>query len=446
MACNVLRGAAAVTFLWCALQAGTGADAQPVLLDTGESPVVQVGIRSGTIVIDTWDRPNVSVESADDVNVRKVTARFGNEPGAIPMSVPMLSAPVRTPQGDDVTLPPENFVFSTVSPGAHEAVLVTATDAVVATVHIPANTALLVVRSGGASQIEVNNYRSGTIIVHSRAGIVRLNNAGGDAFVQVVNGTIFANNSNFNRIRARTAVRNIAFEHCSAKQIEATSVAGSILYDGGTLQSGLAHFESDRGNVAIGLNGGARIAARSGTVGRIYTAFDSPTNVQQHSGDETVTVSGGGPLVSVASTQGSVYLYDGALAAKKQLSAEWEPIKQSFPAIAKAPQPPAQTQPQTQNKPASSTTTTEKTQTQQQKPAAEPAEGTAPKPAAAPVEAKPPPAPPKTAPKAAAPPPPPPPKIAAPAPAPAPHPAAPKVAVPPPAPHPVVLPKAIGIH
>jgi hypothetical protein len=407
IACSVTRGFAALTLLWCALQAGTVADAQPVLLDTGESPVVQIGIRSGTIVVDTWDRPGVSVESADEVNVRKVMARFGNEPGAIPMSVPMLSAPVRTPQGDEVTLPPENFVFSTVSPGPHEAVLVTATDAVVATVHIPSSTALVVVRSGGASQVEVNGYRGGTMIVHSRAGVVRLNNDGGDAFVQVVNGTIFASNSNFNRIRARTAVHNIAFEHCTAKQIEATSIAGSVLYDGGTLQSGLAHFESERGNVALGLNGGARIAARSGTAGRVYTAFEAQPNISQRAGDETITVAGGGPLVNASSAQGAVYLYDGTLASKKQLTQEWEQLKQTFPGISRA----RVTQPQSQ-------------QVQPQAkpeivPAAQPAAKTPPKPAPPPPPPPPPPAP-KVAPKVAVPPPPrPPPK-------PAPHPIAPK--------------------
>lgn len=405
-----MRGAAALAFLLFALQAGTVAEAQPAFFDTGDAPVVQIGIRSGTVVVDTWDRAGVDIESADDVNARKVTARFGNEPGAIPMSVPMLSAPVRTPQGDDVTLPPENFVFSSVSPGPHEAVLVTATDAVVATVHVPANTALLVVRSGAASQIEVNNYRSGTLIVHSRAGIIRLNNDGGDAFVQVVNGVIFANNSNFNRIRARTAVRNIAFEHCSAKQIEATSIAGSILYDAGTIQSGLAHFESDRGNVAIGINGGARIAARAGTQGKVYTAFDTQPSVAPRNGDQTVSIGGGGPLVNVASTQGSVYLYDGSLATKRQLGQEWEPLRASFPAISKAP-----TLTNQQSKPASGTTT-EKTQSVPQKVEAEPV--VEPKPAAKPAA-----------------------KPAVPANAPKPVPKA----VVPPAPHPVIAPKALRV-
>ncbi|HXF32962.1 MAG TPA: hypothetical protein VN603_00220 [Candidatus Acidoferrales bacterium] len=321
IACSVMRGFAAVTLLSYALQAATVANAQPALLDTGDAPVVQIGIRSGTIVVDTWDRPGVSVDSADDVSVRKVAARFGNEPGAIAMSVPMLSAPIRTPQGDFVTLPPENFVFSTVTPGAHDAVLVTATDVVAATVHVPANTALVVIRSGANSQINVNNYRSGTLIVHSRAGAVRLNNDGGDAFVQVVNGTIVARNSSFNRIRVRTALRNIVFEHCNAKQIEATSTGGSIVYDGGTLQPGLAHFESERGNVAIGLNSGARIAARSGTAGRVYTTFD-----KQRNGEGMYVLGGGGPLVNASSSQGSVYLYDGTIASKKSLGQEWAPL------------------------------------------------------------------------------------------------------------------------
>jgi hypothetical protein len=333
IACSVRRAVAGFALFVCALQAGT-ATAQPVFLDTGEAPVVQIGIRSGTIVVDTWERAGVDVESADDVNVRRVTARFGNEPGAIPMSVPMLSAPVRTPQGDAVTLPPENFVFSTVAPGPHTAVLVTANANVAATVHVPPNTALLVVRSAAASQIEINNFRTGTFIVHSRAGVVRLNNDGGDAFVQIVNGNILANNSNFNRIRVRTAVRNIAFERCSARQIEATSIAGSILYDGGTFQPGLARFETERGNVAIGVAGGARITAR-GPQGRVFTAFDGPVNVQQRNGQADAVVGGGGPLVSASSIAGAVYLYDGTLASKRQLPPDWEALRQNFAAVAR---------------------------------------------------------------------------------------------------------------
>lgn len=344
IACSAIR-VAAVAFLWYALQAGIGAQAQPVFLDAGEAPVVQIGVRSGTIVVDTWDRPGVTVDSADEVNVRKVTARFGNAPGDIPMSVPMLAGPVRTPQGDDVTLPPENFVFSTVSPGPHDAVLVTATDAVVATVHIPANTALLVVRSVTASQIEINNYRAGTTIVHARAGVVRMNGDGGDAFIQVINGNVFANNSNFNRIRVRTAVRNIAFVRCNAKQIEATSVAGSIIYDAGSFQPGLAHFQTERGNVAIGVEGGARVAAR-GPQGRVFTALEGPSQQRNANGESTIVVGGGGPLVNASSDQGSVFVYDGSLSAKKQLPSDWERVRRAFPAIVRPPA--VQLQPQSQ--------------------------------------------------------------------------------------------------
>lgn len=343
IACSAIRVAAAA-LLWYALQAGLGAQAQPVFLDAGGAPVVQIGVRSGTVVVDTWDRPGVTVDSADDVNVRRVTARFGTQPGDIPMSVPMLAGPVRTPQGDDVTLPPENFVFSTVSPGPHDAVLITANDSIVATVHIPANTALLVIRAVAASQIEVNNYRTGTTIIHSRAGIVRLNNDGGDAFVQLVNGNVLANNSNFNRIRVRTAVRNIAFVRCSARQIEATSVAGSIIYDGGSFAPGLAHFQSERGDVAVGVTGGARIAAR-GPPGRVYTALDgAPPYQQRNASDAPIVVGGGGPLVNASSDAGSVYVYDGALSAKRQLPPEWDGVRKAFPAIAR-PGPGAQFEP-----------------------------------------------------------------------------------------------------
>lgn len=326
---SVRAGLAGIALLFCVVLAGGNASAQPAFFDTGEAPIVQIGIQSGDLIVNTWDRPGVQVESPDNINFRKVTARFGNGPGLIPFTVPMLAAPVRTPDGDNVTLPPENFVFSTVTPGAHDAILVTAGD-ISATVHIPANTALLVVRAGGAAQISVNNYRSGTFIVHARGGVVRLINDGGDGFVQVVNGNIAARDSSFNRIRVRTAVHNIAFENCSAKQIEASTISGSIIYDHGTFQPGLAHFESERGNVAIGVAGGARINAQS-QQGRIVSSFDGPVAVQQRNGQATTVVGGGGALVNASSGRGSVYLYDGTLGQKRGLSEEWQGLRRDFP-------------------------------------------------------------------------------------------------------------------
>ncbi len=86
-------------------------------------------------------------------------------------------------------------------------------------------------------------------------------------------GSISVNNSTFNRIRVRTAAGNIVFENSNVRQIEASSVNGSIAYDNGTFVPGIARFESQKGNVAIGVaGGGARIDAHSGG-GRIFSGF-----------------------------------------------------------------------------------------------------------------------------------------------------------------------------
>lgn len=328
------RGLAGLAFLAFVLLAGRLVEAEPAYVPTGDAPVVEVGIGSGKLVINTWDQPGVAVQSNDDVSVRKAGVRFGNEPGATPSTVQMLAAPLRTPQGDTVTLPPETFVFSTVQPGVHDTVVLNAADAT-ATIHVPANTALVVVRSTGSAQIAIDDYRQGTFIVHARAGTVRLANDAGDGFVQVVNGNVVARNSNFNRIRVRTALRNISFVHCDARQIEATSIGGSILYDGGTFQPGLAHFSSERGNVAIGVAGGARIAAR-GPDGRVFSQFDGPATVQQRDGLAQAVVGNGGAFVNASSAQGSVYLYDGSLS-RAQPREAWQAIEQRFQRPGAAP-------------------------------------------------------------------------------------------------------------
>src|SRR5665213_2870012 len=49
------------------------------------------------------------------------------------------------------------------------------------------------------------------------------------------------------------------FERCRSKQIEATSVTGSIVYDGGAFDPGLARFESQSGNIALGVTSSAQL-------------------------------------------------------------------------------------------------------------------------------------------------------------------------------------------
>ena len=64
----------------------------------------------------------------------------------------------------------------------------------------------------------------------------------------------------------------MTFRGCTSHQIEASSKYGSIVYDNGKFQPGLARFESDHGNVALGVRGGAQIGAHSGS-GHIVSTF-----------------------------------------------------------------------------------------------------------------------------------------------------------------------------
>ncbi len=95
------------------------------------------------------------------------------------------------------------------------------------------------------------------------------------------------------------------FEHCAAAQIQASSLTGSIIYDNGTFTPGLAHFESQRGSVALGVaNGNAQITAHSDS-GRVF--------------NEAQGFVRGGPVVTATSGSGAVLYYRGSLRQHPQL-------------------------------------------------------------------------------------------------------------------------------
>ena len=113
---------------------------------------------------------------------------------------------------------------------------------------------------------------------------------------------IEATNSSFDRLRVRTATGNMFFRGCSSQQIQATSNYGSIVYDNGDFQAGLARFESDHGNVALGVRGGAQIGAHSGS-GHVVSNFQDGAFVQGNPETKQATVGGGGPVVTATSEE-----------------------------------------------------------------------------------------------------------------------------------------------
>ena len=195
---------------------------------------------------------------------------------------------------------------------------------------IPRGTALVTAHVG-SGQLNLNGYH-GVFIAHVRDGGISLNHVDGSGYVEALRGPVNASNSSFNRLRVRTATGNMTFRGCTSHQIEASSKYGSIVYDNGKFQPGLARFESDHGNVALGVRGGAQIGAHSGS-GHIVSTFHNgaPANGNPNTAQETVR--GGGPVVTAVSKSGSVYLYNGSVRSHPRVQSELEGAPAAAPAV-----------------------------------------------------------------------------------------------------------------
>ncbi|MFY9720260.1 MAG: hypothetical protein WAK16_11535 [Candidatus Cybelea sp.] len=273
--------------------------------DVGPSPVLNVHVNRGKVTVQTWDRQQVLISSDNPVDVRHLAASEV-EPG-IPKELQIEAQRIATTHGP-VDLPAESFVLPDLSGSQHDAVMAVGTGNV--TITIPRNTAMIVahVRAG---HLTIDNYH-GIFVTRVRSASISLNHVGGTGFVESLRGRIVATDSTFDRLRARTAVGDMLFQSCTAQQIEATSTYGSIVYDDGQFQPGLARFESDHGNVALGVSGGAQIGAYSGS-GHVVSSFSNDADVRGDPTTKQATVGGGGPVVTAASKNGSVYLYSGSM-------------------------------------------------------------------------------------------------------------------------------------
>lgn len=312
------RGAALLVFI-CAL-AGAGppaAQAQtPIVLPAGDAPVVRVMMRSGTLTIRTWNRSDVQVSSQQPVSARdfrpEAVAR------ALTGSIAIFATSVFDAAGP-ITLPQEEFAVPALSAAPHQGIFVQALDADVI-VMLPAGTALLLatVQRGG---IDLQDYRGTfTLLLHN--GGMRLRNVAGTGFAQVARGPLMVSASQFDRIRARTAIGTILFEHCNSRQIQVSSVGGTIVYDGSTFQPGLAHFETEYGNVALGIGRNTQVGAHS-SVGRIYSIVGG---AGVRAGQTDAQIGNGSAFVTASSSHGAIFLYTGTLRSQQKLPAEWRPL------------------------------------------------------------------------------------------------------------------------
>jgi hypothetical protein len=289
------------------LAGGAFADSQqPPVPD---SPVVLVTLTNGNVTIVTTSRPGVAVQGDPSIDYRHIPASPEVD-ARIPQQAMLWSQTIRTPSGD-LMLPPEAFVFPEIAPGPHDAMIVHGSGDV--TLEVPNSTALIVANVKRGS-IQINGYRDGVFVSHVNAGSITLDGVGGSGAVQVGNGPVIARNSNFTRLRARTGRGDMLFSNCNSQQIEATSLVGSIVYDNGSFEPGLARFETERGNVMLGIaSGGVQIGAHS-DAGRIYSGFSNDVQMSRNSAtDSQATIDGGGPVVTASSKTGSVIIYPGAL-------------------------------------------------------------------------------------------------------------------------------------
>jgi hypothetical protein len=304
--------------------------------DVGDQAVVQVIGRNASITIRTWNRNTIQIDSPDG---DAFVPTKGTQASRASFLIPTVSVEEnRSPEASIMaTLLPEDFPVPKLAPGMHDVVRVVEVVPLAdvgrplapaqLTVTIPDTTGLVNVRSGRGA-VTLRDYR-GTTIALAGHGRVVFENVSGDAFVQPLNGHFYAMDSNFDRLRIRSNSADEVFDACRARQIEATTLTGNIIFDNGGFDPGLARFESDRGSIALGVNGNAQLGAHTQD-GHVLTIL--PAAPQQpfgrEDGDGFELVGNGGPLVNASSVHGNVFLYDGSLADRRSaaLAPAWHPM------------------------------------------------------------------------------------------------------------------------
>ncbi|HEV2740174.1 MAG TPA: hypothetical protein VGU66_16455 [Candidatus Elarobacter sp.] len=329
--------------LACFAVAAAPAAAASTSYDVGDGAVVNVIVRGkgNDVTVRMWDRQTVQFDYADDnvPAIERNSVQFGTPRFPLSRQIPAMIYTSRDPSGQMSAgaLPPEEFPYAAFRPGLHDTVLVDAPEGSHLVVTVPASTGLLGLRIGGG-QTTIEGYRGANLMVVQSQGHVQLTGATTTAFVQMNYGTFFAADDTFDRIRVRGIAAHDVFENCRSKQIEASSVHGSIVYDRGSFDPGLARFETQNGNIALGVTGAAQLTGRSQD-GHVYTMFDrrSGSSVDQRGdGEATATVGGGGPLVNAISGRGNVFLYDGSLQTRRGAGPQWKAVHDVFAARRRA--------------------------------------------------------------------------------------------------------------
>lgn len=313
---------------WMALS-GALASADPQDIATTNAPIIVAQMQSGKVTIRTWDRQDVQVDGDPGLIVNHIPERaIQNHPGIL--QVHFWQQSFQGPDGSQLTLPPEPFQVAPLDAQPHDGVLIRGDGDV--TIHIPAN-APFVMANIKQGDVSLDDYHNGTFVSHIGRGSLRLNDVSGTIGAHVFNGQVIAQNSQFDRIRIRNGRGLVSFDNCDARQIEVSTLMSSIVYDHGSFQNGLARFESQKGNIAIGVaRGAAQLDAHSAT-GRTFTD-------QSLRGGPVVTATSGSG--NVMSTRGSVCdrIGAGRCAALNQVHQPQQKMRQQrFPARFPRPRP-----------------------------------------------------------------------------------------------------------
>jgi hypothetical protein len=317
-----------------------GAAAATTSFDVTGQAVVQVIGHLASITIRTWDRDTVQIEWPDGA---AFTAAKNTQPTRASFLIPTVSVAESHGREGTVTttLLPEDFPVPRLTPGLHDVVRVVEArpppfgtgkfppgPPANLTLMIPETVGLVNVRSDRGA-VTLRDYH-GTTIVADRRGRVTFNGVSGDAFVQPLNGNFYALDSTFDRLRIRSNRADQIFDACRVKQIEATTLTGNIIFDNGIFDPGLARLESDRGSIALGINGGAQVGART-VDGHLFTVLPAAAPsalIDRDDGEGLQVVGNGGPLVNASSNHGDLFLFDGSLTEPRpaMLRPQWRPM------------------------------------------------------------------------------------------------------------------------
>ncbi len=314
---GIRRGAAAAALAILGFLALAGAARADEAIGVGPNPVLNVQLTSGALTVKTWNRDTISIATQGSLAVRHIDA---NQVDAhLHRQLAIWSQTVNGPKGA-VRLPPETFLLPKLAGATHDAVVARGHGNT--TIYVP-RTAALIVAHLGDGRFALQHY-SGAFVAHVRVGSLVLDHVAGTGFAEVLKGPVFANDSDFARLRVRTALGNMYFRGCTSNQIEATSSYGSIVYDNGKFKPGLAHFSSEHGNVALGVHGGSRVQIGAHTGGgKIISNLHAPALVRRSAAGAPERFSGGAPIVTTNAKHGSIYLYNGSIranpAVRKQL-------------------------------------------------------------------------------------------------------------------------------